>query len=92
MFSLSETFFNFKMGFNWKKLFHPESFCQKLESIQYKAALSVAIQSTFRELGLKTLRSRRLLGCFACMLKFKISQTLQENTCAMVSFLSELQA
>ena len=49
MFSLSETFFNFKMGFNWKKLFHPESFCQKLESMQYKAALSVAIQSTFRE-------------------------------------------
>ena len=49
MFSLSAIFFNLKIGFDWKKLFHLDSSCEKLKSIQYKAALTTAIQSTFRE-------------------------------------------
>ena len=45
---------------------HNESFCEKIESVQYKAALAItgAIQGTFRdkiyqELGLESLKSRR---------------------------------
>ena len=41
--------FNLKIGFDWKKLFHLESFCEKLKSIQYKAALTAAIQNNFPE-------------------------------------------
>ena len=44
-----------------------ESFCEKIESIQYKAALAItgAIQGTsreriYQELGLESLKSRRL--------------------------------
>ena len=49
IFSLSAMIFNLKIGFDWKKLFHLESFCEKLKSIQYKAALTAAIQNTFPE-------------------------------------------
>ena len=45
---------------------HNESFCEKIESVQYKAALAItgAIQGTSRdkidqELGLESLKSRR---------------------------------
>ena len=53
-----------------------ESFCEKLESVQYKAALAItgAIQSTSREkiyqgLGLESLKSRRWYKRLSCMFK-----------------------
>ena len=54
-----------------------ESFCEKLESIQYKTALAITgtIQDTstenffFRELGLESLKLRRWFRCKCCMLK-----------------------
>ena len=52
-----------------------ESFCDKIESIQYKAALTitVAIQGTsrrklYQELGLESLKSRRWYKRLNCML------------------------
>ena len=51
-----------------------ESFCKKLESVQYKAALTitVTIQDTSREnvfmgLGLESPKSRRWLKYLCCM-------------------------
>ena len=53
-----------------------ESFCDKLESVQYKAALAItgAIQGTsrdklYQELGLKSLKSRRCYKRLSCMFK-----------------------
>ena len=53
-----------------------ESFCDKLESVQYKAALAItgAIQGTsrdklYQELGLESLKSRRWYKRLKCMLK-----------------------
>ena len=53
-----------------------ESFCEKLESVQYKAALAIlgAIQGTsraeiFEELGLESLKPRRWYKRLSCMLK-----------------------
>ena len=53
-----------------------ESFCEKLESVQYKAALAItgAIQGTSRdkiyhELGLEPLKSRRWYKRLSCMLR-----------------------
>ena len=53
-----------------------ESFCEKLESLQYKAALAItdAIQGTsrekiYQELGLESLKSRRWYKCLSCMFK-----------------------
>ena len=53
-----------------------ESFCEKIESVQYRAALAItgAIQGTSRdklyhELGLESLKSRRWYKRLSCMLK-----------------------
>ena len=53
-----------------------ESLCDKLESVQYKAALAItgAIQGTSRdkryhELGLESLKSRRWYKPLSCMFK-----------------------
>ena len=53
-----------------------ESFCEKLESVQYKAALAItgAIQGTsrdkiYQELGLESLKSRRWYKRLSCMFK-----------------------
>ena len=53
-----------------------ESFCEKLESTQYKAALAItgAIQGTsrdklYQELGLESLKSRRWYKRLSCMFK-----------------------
>ena len=53
-----------------------ESFCEKLESIQYKAALAItcAIQGTshekiYKELGLESLKNRRWYKRLCCMFK-----------------------
>ena len=53
-----------------------ESFCEKLESVQCKAALAIkgAIQGTsrdkiYRELGLESLKSRRWYERLSCMFK-----------------------
>ena len=61
-----------------------ESFCEKIESVQYRAALAVtgAIQGTSRvklyhELGLESLKSRRWYKCLSCM--FKIMKTEAPN-------------
>ena len=55
---------------------HSSSFCEKLESAQYKATLEItgAIQGTsrekiFQELGLESLKSRRWFRRFCCMFK-----------------------
>ena len=59
-----------------------ESFCKKLESVQYKAALTITgtIQDTSREkvfmgLGLESLKSRRWLKYLCCMDKIMKNQT-----------------
>ena len=53
-----------------------ESFCEKLESVQYKAALAItgAIQGSsrerlYQELGLESLKSRRWYRRLRCMYK-----------------------
>ena len=53
-----------------------ESYCEKLESVQYKAALAItgAIQGSSRkklhqELGLESLKSRRWYRQLCCMYK-----------------------
>ena len=53
-----------------------ESFCNKIESVQYKVALAItgAIQGTsreknYQELGLEPLKSRRWCKCYCCMYK-----------------------
>ena len=53
-----------------------ESFCEKLESVQYKAALAItgAIHGTsrnkiYQELGLESLKSRRWYRRLSCMYK-----------------------
>ena len=53
-----------------------ESFCEKLESVQYKAALAItgAIQGSsreklYQELGLESLKSRRWYRRLCCMYK-----------------------
>ena len=55
---------------------HNESFCEKIESVQYKAALAItgAIQGTsrekiYQELGLESLKSRRWFKRLTCMFK-----------------------
>ena len=55
-----------------------ESFCKKIESVQYNAALAItgAIQVTsreklYKELDLETLKSRRLLKKLHCFYKIK---------------------
>ena len=59
-----------------------ESFCRKIESVQYNAAPAItgAIQGTSREkvckeLGLETLRSRRWLKKLCCFCKIKNNRT-----------------
>ena len=54
------------------------SFCKKIESVQYNAALAItgAIQGTsreklYKELGLETLKSRRWLKKLCCFYKIK---------------------
>ena len=58
-----------------------ESFCEKLESVQYKAALAItgAMQGTscdkiYQELGLESLKARRWYKHLSCM--FKIMKKL----------------
>ena len=58
-----------------------ESFCEKLESIQYKAALAItgAIQGTshdkiYAELGLESLKARRWYKRLSCMFKIMNKQ------------------
>ena len=53
-----------------------ESFCENLESVQYKEALAItgAIQSTsrekiYKELGIELLKSRRWYQRLSCMFK-----------------------
>ena len=55
---------------------HNEAFCEKIESVQYKAALAItgAIQGTsrekiYQELGLELLKSRRWYKRLCCMYK-----------------------
>ena len=55
---------------------HSESFCEKLELVQYKSALAItgAIQGTsrdkvYKELGLETLKARRWYKHLSCMFK-----------------------
>ena len=55
---------------------HNESFCEKIESVQYKAALAItgAIQGTsreklYQELGFESLRDRRWYKRLSCMYK-----------------------
>ena len=55
---------------------HNSSFCKKIESVQYKAALAItgAIQGTscekiYQELGLESLKSRRCFRRLCSMLK-----------------------
>ena len=55
---------------------HNESFCEKLESVQYRAALAItgAIQGTscdkiYKELGLESLKARRWYKRLCCMFK-----------------------
>ena len=57
-----------------------KSFCKKIESVQYNAALAItgAIQGTsreklYKELGLETLKSRRWLKKLCCYYKVKIN-------------------
>ena len=57
-----------------------ESFCEKLESVQYKAALAIsgAIQDTsrdkiYQELGLESLKSRRWYERLVCLILLKTS-------------------
>ena len=59
-----------------------ESFCEKLESVQYKAALAitVAIQGSsreklYQELGLESLKSRRWYRRLCCMYKIMKKST-----------------
>ena len=61
---------------------HHMSFCEKLEPVQYKAALPIrgTIKGTFRcniyeELGIESLKARRWYRCLSCM--FKITKKLQ---------------
>ena len=58
-----------------------DSFCEKLESIQYKAALAItgAIQGTsrhkiYKELGLESLKARRWYKRLTCMFKIMNEQ------------------
>ena len=58
------------------------SFFEKLESVQYKAALAItdAIQSTSRnktyeELGIESLKGRRWYGRLSCMFKIMKEET-----------------
>ena len=58
-----------------------DSFCEKLESIQYKAALAItgAIQGTsrdkiYKELGLESLKARRWYKRLTCMFKIMHEQ------------------
>ena len=53
-----------------------ESFCEKIESVQYEAILAItgAIQATsrdkiYQELGLESLKSRRWYKRLVCMFK-----------------------
>ena len=53
-----------------------KSFCVKLKSVQYKAAVAItgAMQGTscdkiYQELGLESLKSRRWYNCLRCMFK-----------------------
>ena len=53
-----------------------ESFCEKLESIQYKAALAItgdiqgsSREKNYQELELESLKSRRWYRCLSCMFK-----------------------
>ena len=55
---------------------HNESFCEKIEAVQYKAALVItgAIQGTsrdkiYQELGFESLKSRRWYKRLTCMFK-----------------------
>ena len=55
---------------------HNESFCEKIESVQYKAAIAItgAIQGTsreklYQELGFESLRDRRWYKRLSCMYK-----------------------
>ena len=58
-------------------------FCEKLESVQYKAALAItgAIQGTsrdkiYQELGLESLKSRRWYKRLSCMFKIMKEEAL----------------
>ena len=60
-----------------------ESFCEKTESIQYKAALAItgAIQGTsveriYQELGLQSLKFRRWYKRLSCMFKIMNNETI----------------
>ena len=53
-----------------------ESFCEKIESVQYQVTLAItgAIQGTscdkiYQELGLESLKSRRWYKCLVCIFK-----------------------
>ena len=60
-----------------------ESFCEKIESVQYRAALAItgAIQGTscdklYPELGLESLKSRRWYKRLSCMFKIMKREAL----------------
>ena len=59
-----------------------ESFCEKLESVQYEAALTIAVvvqslskEELFMELGQESLKSRRNLKRLCCMFTITKDQT-----------------
>ena len=60
-----------------------ESFCEKIESVQYRVALAItgAIQGTshdklYHELGLESLKSRRWYKRLRCMFKIMKGEAL----------------
>ena len=60
-----------------------ESFCKKLGSVQYKAALAItgaiqgtSIEKSFMELGLESLKLGRCLRSLCCMFKKMKNQAL----------------
>ena len=66
-----------------------ESFCNKLETVQYNAALAItgSIQGTskvklYKELGFESLKSRRWFRCLCCFYEYK--------TFGLPSYLSNL--
>ena len=72
-----------------------ESFCEKLESLQYKVALAItcAIQGTsrnkiYQKLGLESLKSRRWYKRLCCM--FKIMKKEAPNY--LINLISKCEA
>ena len=73
---------------------HNESVCEKLESVQYKAALAItgamqeiSREKIYQELGLESLRARRWYKCLSCM--FKIVK--EEGPNCLINLIPKIQ-